>query len=330
MTMPLVARLGGQCHEYRDKPGRLRVPFKRPVRGIDRVIEPTPAERARRRGRIRASVGAWGIIVALFLLWQTLTYRGLMALAAEWQFNTFGRYYPSLTYILLAVVIGSPVFWLLHKRRPQPGADTRASAYEEEWGLPGLTFIRTMLGIGIGCLLTALVVLIAMMSLPGDSGPVERIALGSPAASAKPRTGPTILVGRVVRERTAGLNQELLVSRRTMRFAPMLTPGIGPQAVRFFVEIGPNENAATLRPDGLREGILREGGLPGELEKLFRYAGYDLARPYYTLFATRDALQWPYRVAATQLALVGLTCLLAAGLLHLRRERLRRRLRETG
>ncbi|MDP1027151.1 hypothetical protein Q5H91_08005 [Sphingomonas sp. KR1UV-12] len=283
------------------------------------MSERTPAARARRRRRIGGALAAWGILASLFLLWQTLTYRGLMALAAEWQFNTFGRYYPSLTYVLLAVVIASPVLWLL-RRDPREDEDLP--------DLPGLFFIRSILGVGVGCLLVCLVVLIAMTSLPGDTGPVERIVLGSPTAARVPRTGPTILVGSVVRDRTAGLNQELLVARRTMRFAPMLTPGAAPQSVRFFVEIGPNEEAATLRPDGLREGILRQGGLPGELEKLFGYAGYDLTTPYYTLFATRAGLQWPYRVAAIQLAIVGLVCLIAAGLLHLRRERLRRRLRE--
>ncbi|MFS0771929.1 hypothetical protein [Sphingomonas sp. 1P08PE] len=283
----------------------------------------TTAGRARRHRRIGAALGAWGILVCLFLLWQTLTYRGLMALAAEWQFNTFGRYYPSLTYVLLATLIASPVLWLL-RRPPVDRADTVSAM------LPGLIFIRTIVGIGAGCLLVCLVVLIAMASLPGDTGPIERIVLGSRTATAVPRTGPTILVGTVVRDRTAGLNQELLVARRTMRFAPMLTPGASPQSVRFFVEIGPDENAATLRPDGLREGILRRDGLPGELEKLFRYAGYDLTRPYYTLFATRAGLQWPYRVAAIQLAGVALVCLIAAGLLHLRRERLRWRLHAAG
>lgn len=285
--------------------------------------EPDAAERAlRRRRRVRALLAAWGAVAAAFLLWQTLTYRGLMALAAEWQFNTFGRYYPSLTYILLAALLASPVLWLLRGRRRAAVPDAVPAGVT---ALPGRGFIRSILGVAGGCFAACLVVLIAMASLPGDTGPVQRLVLGTPAATA-PGTGPTILVGTVVRERTAGLNQELLVARRTMRFAPMLTPGAGQEPVRYFVEIGPNEDAATLRPDGLREGILRRHGLPGELEKLFGYAGFDAARPYYTLFATRAGLTWSYRVAATQLALGGLVCLVVAGLLHLRRERLRRRL----
>lgn len=288
--------------------------------------------RTRRRRRVRSLLAIWAVFVSVFLLWQTLTYRGLMALAAEWQFNTFGRYYPSLTYILLAAIIASPVLWLLRGRRrradDQDGDYTMTEAAQVAAKLPGRNFIRAILGVAGGCVVACLVVLIAMASLPSDVGQVQRIAIGSPA-SIEPRTGPTELVGSVLRSRTAGLNQELLVARRTIRFAPMLSPGGGNrEALHFFVEIGADENAATLQSDGTREGVLRRHGLPGELVRLFQYAGYEVADPYYVLFASRSALQWPYRVAAIQLAIVGLICLIAAGGLHVRRERLRRHLRE--
>ncbi|KQU62031.1 hypothetical protein ASG67_02505 [Sphingomonas sp. Leaf339] len=289
--------------------------------------------RTRRRRRVRSLLAIWAVFVSVFLLWQTLTYRGLMALAAEWQFNTFGRYYPSLTYILLAAIIASPVLWLLRGRRRRDdevrGVNyTMTEAAQVAAKLPGRNFIRAILGVAGGCVVACLVVLIAMASLPSDVGQVQRIAIGSPAAI-EPRTGPTELVGSVLRSRTAGLNQELLVARRTIRFAPMLSPGgNNREALHFFVEIGADENAATLQSDGTREGVLRRHGLPGELVRLFQYAGYEVADPYYVLFASRSALQWPYRVAAIQLAIVGLICLIAAGGLHVRRERLRRHLRE--
>ena len=84
-----------------------------------------------RRVRLRHLLAAWSIAVALVLMWQMLAYRGLMALAAEWEFDAFGRYYPALTYLLLVVVLGSPILWLI-----------RGRADEE---LPGRTFIRTLL-----------------------------------------------------------------------------------------------------------------------------------------------------------------------------------------
>ncbi len=285
-------------------------------------------ERRVRRRRIVPMLGGWAILVSLFLLWQTLTYRGLMALAAEWQFNTFGRYYPSLTYVLLATVIASPVLWLLRGGDRDGEVAGGEGVAIDPSPLPGRAFIRTILGVAAGCAVICLAVLVAMMSLPGDTGAVQRVVVGS-AAAVDPRTGPTELSGVLLRGRTAGLSQDLLVARRTIRFAPMLSPAGGhAEAVRYFVEIGADENAATMQGNGLREGILRRGGLPGELEYLFRYAGYDVATPYYVLFASRAALQWPYRVAAIQLALVGLICLIAAAGLHLRRERLRRRLHD--
>lgn len=286
--------------------------------------------RGRRVGqrRIAPVLGGWAILVALFLLWQTLTYRGLMALAAEWQFNTFGRYYPSLTYVLLATIIASPVLWLLRGRDRDEEAVLGEGAAIDPSPLPGRAFIRSILGVAAGCAVICLAVLIAMMSLPGDTGAVQRIVVGSPAA-VDPRTGPTELSGALLRGRIAGLSQDMLVARRTIRFAPMLSPTGGDAGtVRYFVEIGADENAAMAQGNGRREGILRRGGLPGELEYLFQYAGYDVAAPYYVLFASRAALQWPYRVAAIQLALVGLTCLIVTGGLHLRRERLRRRLHD--
>lgn len=286
--------------------------------------------RGRRVGRRRIApvLAGWAILVSLFLLWQTLTYRGLMALAAEWQFNTFGRYYPSLTYVLLATIIASPVLWLLRRGDRDEEAVGGEGAAIDPSLLPGRAFIRTISGVAVGCAVICLAVLIAMMSLPGDTGAVQRIVVGSPAAI-DPSTGPTELSGALLRGRTAGLSQDLLVARRTIRFAPMLSPTGGDAGtVRYFVEIGADDNAATMQGNGRREGILRRGGLPGELEYLFQYAGYDVATPYYVLFASRATLQWPYRVAAIQLALVGLICLIVAGCLQLRRERLRRRLHD--
>ncbi|HVF92864.1 MAG TPA: hypothetical protein VM900_00965, partial [Sphingomonas sp.] len=70
----------------------------------------------RRRSGARDAVACWAIVVAFVLLWQLVAYRGLIALAAEWQFDTFGRYYPALTYVLLVVVLGSPILWLMRLR----------------------------------------------------------------------------------------------------------------------------------------------------------------------------------------------------------------------
>jgi hypothetical protein len=93
--------------------------------------------------------------------------------------------------------------------------------------------------------------------------------------------------------------------------------------VRFFAEIGADNTLAIARRDGALQGILKPQALPGELVRLFRYAGVDVAPDYQVLFATRDSLTWPYRVIAVELSVVALLCAAAALGLHLYRERRR-------
>jgi len=275
------------------------------------VTEPADAAPRRPHRRRRTLLALWSVIVAVLLLWQTLSYRGVIALAAEWQFDAFGRYYPSLTYVLLVVLLSWPILWLL---RARPGAEADA--------LPGRGFIRALLALAAGCGAAALVVLAALWSLPGIDGSPRRVVVGTPSA-ALPAPGATLLVGDIVADRIAGFSEDVLVARHSVRFAPLVAPGANGGAVRFFVEITGAEALATARREGAIQGVLRRGGLPGELERLFRYAGIDIANPYYVLFAGVDAMRWPYRLAAIELLLAGFACALVAFLLHLRRERAR-------
>ncbi|RZM33590.1 MAG: hypothetical protein EOP67_21575 [Sphingomonas sp.] len=261
-----------------------------------------------RRVRLRHLLAAWSIAVALVLMWQMLAYRGLMALAAEWEFDAFGHYYPALTYLLLVVVLGSPILWLI-----------RGRADEE---LPGRTFIRTLLAVAIGCAVGSAIALATAIAQPDDSGNAARIVVGSPSAEGA-ATGAATLVGDVIEGRVAGLSENLFVARRSSRFAPIVSPGNrgSGETVRYFVELGGGNTLARARSDGALRGILKSQALPGELVRLFRYAGIDVARDYRVLFATRDSLTWPYRVIAVELLLVALLCAIAALGMHLHRER---------
>lgn len=279
-----------------------------------------------RRVRIRARhvLAGWAIFIALFLLWQLFTYRGLMALAAEWEFNTFGRYYPALTYVLLVVLLASPILWLLRTRRPRvDGAAPMPAVVAPPARLPGRTFIRVILGVAIGCAVGAVIALLGMLAQPDDQGAAARITIGSAAAST-PAEGPTVVVGDVIGERVAGLSEDLFLARRSFRFVPMVSPGSGGiETIRYFAEVDATNTIAAARRAGSLTGILKHEALPGELVRLFRYAGFEVADDYQVLFAKRDTIQWPYRVVASELALVALLCALGALGLHVRRERLR-------
>ncbi len=65
-----------------------------------------------RRGRRRAitktiAFSAWMVVVAIVLLWQTISYRGAMAVVGEWQYNTFGRQYPTFNFVFLVFAMTS-------------------------------------------------------------------------------------------------------------------------------------------------------------------------------------------------------------------------------
>lgn len=265
----------------------------------------------RQRIRPRHVIGGWAIFIAMLLLWQVVAYRGLMALAAEWEFDTFGRYYPALTYVALVVLFASPLLWLL---RDEGAGDTR---------LPGRGIVRILLGIAIACAAGSLLTALAMAMQPDDAGAAARVTIGS-AASLAPAEGATVLVGDVVGDRVAGLSENLFVARRSFRFAPMRVPGEHDGAIHYFAEIGGDNSIAEARRNGSLTGILKREALPGELVRLFRYAGVEVAPDYHVLFARRDSLQWPYRVLAAELLLVALLSAAGSLGLHLRRERQRR------
>ncbi len=263
-----------------------------------------------RRIRPRHVIAGWAVFVALLLLWQVVAYRGLMALAAEWEFDTFGRYYPALTYVALVVLLASPLLWLLRGR----AADA---------GTPGLDFIRVLAAIASASAVGSILAALTMAAQPDQAGAAARVTIGS-AASLAPAEGATVLVGDVVGDRVAGLSENLFVARRSFRFVPVRAPGVRDGAIRFFAEVAADNTVAAAQREGALTGILKRDALPGELVRLFRYAGFEVAADYHVLFARRDSLQWPYRVLAVELLLVALLSGIGALGLHLRRERQRR------
>ncbi|WP_375401959.1 hypothetical protein [uncultured Sphingomonas sp.] len=276
--------------------------------------------RRRRTGRSRGrrAVGRtlgfslWLALVSLFLLWQAATYRGFMSLVGEWQFNAFGRHYPTFNYVVLVFLLGLPGYLLfLRPRKPR-----REERPESALMRSATAFLKALFGVAAGLGGAMLLVALLLLFLPRESGELQRIDLSRPLV-AQPHDGPAILSGDIIYERTAGFDEDLLVARRSFRFTPVIGVGNEPGDLRFFVQLPPADER-TRRGVRSVKGVLKRNGLPGEIVRLFRYAGYRLDEPHYVLFAEPAAMRWPYRTALAQFA-VGAVLALLFALLQRRR-----------
>ncbi|WP_375396515.1 hypothetical protein [uncultured Sphingomonas sp.] len=253
-------------------------------------------------------------LVALFLLWQTISYWGIMSLVGEWQFNAFGRHYPTFNYVFLVFILCLPGYFVFLR----PSRVTATDRPEAAVFRSARAFMVAVFATAIGLVLAAIVILFAMLLLPGNTGPMQRIDLAKPAVTL-PRDGPTQVSGLVLYERTAGFDEDLILTRQTYRFAPVVGSRGAANELQIFVQLPPVDEATR---GGLVSitGILKRDGLPGEIVRLFRYAGFQVDRPHYVLFVDPAAMRWPYIMALVQFA-VGAVLALCVGLFQRRRVR---------
>lgn len=279
-----------------------------------------PRKRARRRRKLQ--IGAlilWALLVTLVLLWQSVTYRGVIAVLAEWQFNIMGRYFPAATYFVLFSLLMLPGLLLFGKRR----IDARPDRLARTALRSGQRFFVFLTSAGAALVVAALASLAAMWWLSPLGGPIQVIDLSAPTAVA-PREGPTVLKGVIAYDRTAALDENLLIVARNARYAPMVAPGTDTFDYQYFVELPP-ATVPSLRPArSSMTGILRKGSLPGEIIRLYRYAGARIEAPYYVLLADDAAVRWPYLQVAIQSAVAAMLVFLAAGWQWIRLRRMRR------
>lgn len=254
----------------------------------------------------------WGAAVSLFFLWQVVQYNGVMALLAEWQFNSFGHYYPSLTYLALVALLASPGLLLFLRVRQRDSEQRMAAATLRS----AIVFRRVVLGLAAACTLAAIATLLLLLTLPRSGGTSNSIDLSQPLI-ALPSEGPTTITGAILYDRTAAFEENMLVAGRTLRFAPIVSPQSASLDLQFFVEL-PAEAAPQIGATSSMRGVLRRNALPGEIVQLFRYAGYRVEPPHYVLFASEAAMRWPYYKVAGELGLVALL-FLAVGLWQHRR-----------
>lgn len=266
----------------------------------------------------------WVLVVLLYFLWETLQYRGLYASLAEWQFDQFGQFAPTLTFALPVLLFASPALLLLRDRhqRDDPRYAQRTSA--DAAYVSAMRFRQLLFVVASALLSAAVVVAIVSLTRSVDRHS-DRIVVADATTVQGVESGPATLRGSILFDRTAAFAQNLLITRRGVRFAPIIAPGSRDDTpdIAYFVELEPRDTAKIDRIPQVedRTGMLVRNNLPGAIERLYRYAGLRISRPYFVLYNSTRTMRAPYLVVSVQLALAGLVMLVAGLLqtLHLRR-----------
>lgn len=270
--------------------------------------------RRRRNPAIRIGlVAVWIAIVAAVFLWQAATYESVMSVFAEWQFNAIGRYYPAFSYLLLTLILTLPLLLVFARPRKQTTRPLDVATLRS-----ASTFSRALFAFAGALLVVAIGVLLSILRLPDDKGPLQEVTLDQ-AVVVMPEEGLTRLTGAIAYDRTTAFDEELIVTGRNRRFAPMTAQGADPTDLQFFVELPPATDA---NRQGVRTmtGVLQRGGLPGEIIRLYRYAGHRVEEPYFVLFTGTRSIRWARFVIAGQLIIAGVL-VGALGLWQRRRSR---------
>jgi hypothetical protein len=285
------------------------------------AVRRSSLRRLKRRFRIDWLLMGWLFAVTLYFAWEAASYRGLYGRISEWQFVHFGHYSPILTFMLLVLLFGSPALWILRFGSKRFGMSkayrTRVTAETI-----GSRLRKALYIFSAGLAAASLATLVWTLTLPTFKPPYRIINVGG-AGDQRPASGATMITGHINYLRTSAFAQDLIVTKRGVRFAPMEAPGRNDGTIRYFVELLPvARNAAPPvdEPVSTKAGILMPDALPGSIVRLYEYAGYKVERPYYVLFTNPHSMRWPYYLTAIQLALGALLSLIAAGLqdYHLR------------
>lgn len=263
---------------------------------------------AKLRRRPRRSIWLpliWFVVVSIFLLWQKLTYSGIFAFAAGWQFWAFGAYRPALTYLVLVLILATPLLLLPRSRETRSARASASPQSRADRAIDATTrTANTLVGAAIATALAALVIAVSTLFLPRATGPVSQVVISDDGGP--PPLGPVSLKGQILYGKTSVFNEDFVSIRRSNRFAPMVADGVDPTILHYFVELPTDVAVGDVEAQASRQGILRKGGLPGELFWLYRYAGFQVDPNYYVLFSSPESMRRGDLTEALELLVLGL------------------------
>lgn len=290
-------------------------------------------------------LGLWLVLVGYFFLRQALDYRGLVADLAEYQFLHFDRYWPSFTFIALTTLCTAPLvalLWVIRARQRRNERLGPARIDDHRIMLGRLNRLANFfLGVALGCLICVGIIGYQLLNVPSDDHEARSIVIGSPDALA-PADGRAVLTGSVDLAETAQFNEDLLLVKRTLYFAPIRSGPNDTSPLRYFVQVRRDDVKGRFNPivfpegdDGVYawrfrvrnigftpylDGMLQRGALPGEISNLYRYAGYEVDRDNYVLFRSSEPIRWRLQMLGGEFLIVAILAGLVA-MLFARRHR---------
>lgn len=264
-------------------------------------------------------LGAPMLIVA-YLLWAVLRGQGPVVAIGDWQFNAFGQTLPAFNIVLpviLCMLLGLVVDIILTRRWLR---QVRSAALDRPIGdaLPDddaaagsagrFTHVLMIAGAGLvaGAALLALWTLVLPTRAP--LAVIGAVPAGSPA--------PLLISGQPDGRLTVTVVQDMLVSRRSAYFVPIIDPA-EPRTIRNFVEFAAADGwngTSVPRVDISRPLHVYDTALPRFVRTLYEDGGYAVAPTYRVLTGNPRSIQLPYWIISGQLGLLGVIVLGAAWL----------------
>ncbi len=297
-------------------------------------------------------LGLWLALVSFFFLQESLRYRGLVARLAEIEFFHFDRYWPTFTFAALTILCTAPfitILWVIRARQRRDERLGRARVDDYRIMLGRLNRLQSFFaGVALGCVVCVGAFAFQMVTLPDEQYQPRSIVIGSPDALG-PGDGRATLTGTVDVDETSQFNEDLILVRRTLYFAPIRSGPTDKSPLRYFVQVRRDDVKGRFQPIMFPErdtpvrawrfrvrniaftpylnGVLQRGALPGEVANLYRYAGYDVDRDNYVLFSSNEPIRWRLQALAGEFLIVAIVAALVAFYFGRRRRAIRKRAR---
>jgi len=258
----------------------------------------------------------WIAVSIAFAVWEAVTYSGIYAAAAEWQFDELGQSFPAATVGVLVLVLGLPVLlarlWLRRRERLIQ-AHVSATRLAPRRPLP---ILRLMVLLSLASLIAAACLFVHLLLVEKHarqtSSPERRLSVGG-----QPTDGNASIYGRFRYDRTARLVKNAIVSHRTYYFTPIQTVGkSASEPLSFFVVGASKQDSRAIIEN--RSGFLKKVRLPGEIRSLYRDAGYSLSPTIYVLYADPTLIYWTIAAEIGQLLVFSILLALASWFLYRR------------